>query len=165
MASSAGETPLVTSYAGIRGYQNVFTFNIGFPFVFDGVTYTTCWANTSGLMGLGTNYPLSTGYNQLANYYSSLYYPLLANYWDDLYITGGAQSRSCTARPYLSYNVTGSAPNRMLSVTWTKFELYSRSGNYSTFQTRLYETSNKIEYFYSEMRTTSDCNLARGVGS
>ncbi|MDB5034221.1 MAG: hypothetical protein JWQ98_1462, partial [Chlorobi bacterium] len=165
IASNAGEIRLISSYAGIRGYQNVFSFGIGFPFVFDGVTYTTCWANTSGLMGLGTNYPLSTGYNQLANYYSSLYYPLLACYWDDLYITGGAQSRNCTSRPYLSYNLTGTAPNRVLSVTWTKFELYSRSGNYSTFQTRLYETSNRIEYFYSEMRTTSDCNLGRGVGN
>lgn len=128
--------------------------NIGFTFRFDGRNYTTFSANTSGAMSLGSvtqryyfpyYYPnfVSTG----SVYNLGDKYPFLAVYWT--YVgypttTGG-----------LYYKVFGTAPNRVLVVEWRNVFTFgsSTSTSYSggTFQARLYEGSNRLEYFYGQM--------------
>ena len=53
----------------------------------------------------------------------------------------------------MSYKTTGSTPNRILTVEWHRVLSYSTSGVTSrvTFQVKLFETSNVIEFHYGSV--------------
>lgn len=128
------------------------TYNIGFTFYFDKVAYSTFSVNTSGLMSLGRAtypYPYSYYWPNLSTL--SSYYPLITAYWGYY-----AAPKSGTGKVH--YKLTGTAPNRVLTVEWK--DVYSFNGSSTsypggTWQVRLYEGSNTIEFWYGSFYTSS----------
>lgn len=112
---------------------------IGFNFEFEGVTYDSVAVSSDGVMSFvlgATSYSL----NNLDNGSSSRR-PLLAPLWDDL----AGEANASVAR----YETSGSAPNRVFTFEWSNWEWTSASNDsVVSFQVKLYETSNEIEFHY-----------------
>ncbi len=101
------------------------TVPIGFNFVFYGQTFTSIWIEGSGFCRFDINY-----------YY--LINPYTVQMQD--LGTGGPSSLSP-----LSYELTGTTPNRILKIEWSNCEPVDDPGSIVNFQLWLYETSNTIE--------------------
>jgi hypothetical protein len=139
------------------------TQSIGFTFTFEGNNYTNFKASSNGWITFNTSAStsLASNANSLA---TSAYRPLLGPLWDDLEC-----SNSNSDSPYTSYLVSGSAPNRTLTVQWFKSRWYWNSGNDRvSFQVKLYETTNVIEYYYDMRNLPSSPSasiVACGLGT
>ncbi|MFY7991366.1 MAG: hypothetical protein ACOVO3_11575, partial [Fluviicola sp.] len=133
--ANAGPTSLLGS--GVDDQLSAST-PIGFNFVMGCTTYTTFVASSNGWMGLGGGTFFSDAFNDLD--FSSPG-PRLAPLWDDL-ATGSGGS--------VNYRLTGTAPNRVLTVEWKEMEWrYTATTWGLSFQVKLYETSNRIEFIYT----------------
>lgn len=116
--------------------------NIGFNFIFGCVTYTQFKASSNGWMTLNTSITGSATGNDLDGSTDRI-----APLWDDLATGGGASE--------VSYALSGASPNRVLTVEWNRMKWdYSSSNNVITFQVKLYETSNRIEFIYEQGANT-----------
>jgi hypothetical protein len=127
--------------------------SIGFNFVFDGTTCSSFYPCTNGWMALS-----STTSNTLGGAINSApAYPMLAPFWDDLHtgITNGQ----------MTYKVTGSSPNRVLTVEWYVRHYSSGTSGPYNFQVRLYESSNKIELLYISMATNYTTSATMGIAA
>lgn len=130
--------------------------NIGFTFHYDGNDYTQVNIYHSGVMTLGNN---SLG-GPTSNNLNNVNVPILAPFWDVMRITDNLQWQYTSCDPSsIGYMVTGSAPNRVFVADWDQIGLGQGGTGYrapATFQIRLYEGSNKIEFYYEDMDGTSD---------
>jgi hypothetical protein len=115
---------------------------IGFNFVFDGVTYTQVIASSNGWLSFNPGVDISGITNNLATS-STTIRPLLAPLWDDLDgFDGPGQS---------SYQVSGSSPNRVFTFEWRNWEWqYDADVPVISFQVKLYETTNTIQFIYQD---------------
>jgi hypothetical protein len=105
------------------------------------------------MIALGTSVTSSP-----SNYLTSAgSYPVLCPYWDDIYMGGGSNG-SCI-RPAINYVTNGTAPNRQLVIEWKDQNAVQSYGTNTslTFQLRLYETSNKVEFYYGRMNSCGQC--------
>lgn len=119
--------------------------NIGFDFYFDQTRYTTFSVTPSGLMSFGTR-PYSTYYPYYWPNGSPLNssYPAVCAYWGRYFYPG--------SNGKVHYKLTGTAPNRMLTVEWLNVQYFgSSTSHYGTYQVRIYERTNKIEFYYGNM--------------
>ncbi|HBO74690.1 MAG TPA: hypothetical protein DD653_08400 [Marinilabiliales bacterium] len=114
--------------------------DIGFSFYFMGQEYTQFVATEDGVVRLGTSLsPINRvpelGVNE----------PRLVPFSCDMRTGNNGK---------VHYKIMGSAPNRVFVIEWSQmiiaYTLESQAGK-STFQMRLYETSNQIEYVYGYM--------------
>lgn len=113
---------------------------IGFNFVYGCTTYTQFKASSNGWLTFNT---AVTGSNLGNNLNTSADRPMVAPLWDDLAV--GASTGS------VNYRLTGVAPNRILTVEWKEMEWnYAAPAAAISFQVKLYETSNNIEFIYSQ---------------
>lgn len=120
---------------------------IGFNFVMGCNTYTTFYASSNGWMGFGTQ-TWSDAWNDLTG---TTERPRIAPLWDDL-ATGSSGS--------VNYQLTGTAPNRVLTVEWKEMEWRYTATNWAiSFQCKLYETSNRIEFIYQRSGGGAGNNL------
>jgi hypothetical protein len=152
--ATATVLPLVLADTYISPAQS-----IGFDFVYEGVTYTQFKMSSNGFISLGTGTSsLTTNNFSTANATSR---PVLAPLWDDL--DGNATGSVSKAL----YEVTGTAPNRVLTVEWRNWEWnYGSSTPVLSFQVKLYETSNKIEFIYrQESGSVNSGSASIGIGS
>lgn len=134
--------------------QNFF-IDIGFPFRFDGADYDVITVSTNGSIFFG--FMFDAAYDN--NMQRAPMYPALFPFWDDIRIMGGA---FCST-PTLTYKLTGVAPNRVLVVEWEEVSLCGFTPfnmPLGTFQARLYETTNAIEFWYGPMSSCDICNLS-----
>ena len=139
--------------------------NIGFDFHFDGTRYTSFAVNPAGHMTLGQSTGTYYYSPRFPEYTTQMRYPMIA----PAYFSYGGTGRSGKVH----YKVTGTAPNRVLTVEWNDIRYYyycnSSSTTYrdrfwGTFQARLYEGSNKIEFWYGNMfENTSSYYTAIGI--
>jgi hypothetical protein len=140
----------------VSWYDDVITDieDIGFPFIFQGVTYTQFSASSNGLLKLGDEPVGYDYYNELANAGDN--YPLLINWWDDMVLDGDPVGVN-GGDAGISKKVTGTPGSRVLTVEWRARpfgETVEPGGEIPyTFQMRLYEGSNVIEYYYGAMST------------
>lgn len=151
------------------GYYN--GLPIGFTFQLAGVNYTTASASTNGWMLLGQNIPDAVGRYGYTNDLdgassgsgssNSGLYPVLAPLWDDLTMGSGA----------FYYFTSGSAPNRVFTAEWynAKWD-YTASNPAISFQLRLYEGTNRIEYGYRQeagavANTSASIGMSIGAGN
>ncbi|UTW61400.1 T9SS type A sorting domain-containing protein [bacterium SCSIO 12741] len=159
-------TPLSggTQVSAIHGDSKMSaSISLGFSFTYDGNTYTHVKASSNGFLQLDTTKTSSRTTNDL----NGVNEPIIAPLWDDL---DGRASNSASAA---SYTVTGTAPNRVFTMEWLKWEWrYNSTDSVISFQAKLYETSNKIEFIYrpeSAPATPSAsvglCGLNTGVGT
>jgi hypothetical protein len=147
------------------------TINIGFNFTFDCTVYTQFSVNPSGVLVLGNG--STTSYND--DLTAAATYPIIAPFWQHghMYDNGGI-ANGCPMNPVIgvSYALSGSAPNRVLTVDWHT-QLCDANGSYwwagcgapmNTFQLRLYETSNRIEFQYGSVWTSSGQPTSASIG-
>lgn len=150
-----------TTIAGVRADTFISTAqNIGFTFVYEGVNYTQFKMGSNGFISLNTagTATLTTNDFSSANATSR---PIIAPLWDDL---DGATPTTSLA----SYEVTGVAPNRVLTVEWKNWEWNWNSGATPviSFQVKLYETTNVIEFVYrQENGAVASGSASIGIGS
>lgn len=133
--------------------------NIGFTFVYEGVSYTQFKMSSNGLISFNMTGTSSLTGNDFSTANANSR-PIIAPLWDDL---DGATPASSLA----SYELTGTAPNRVLTVEWKNWEWnYASSTPVISFQVKLYETTNIIEFIYRQEATAvSSGSASIGIGS
>ena len=124
------------------GYHDDEAYAIAMPFSFlyDGVSYNTVYVTTNGYATFQGSYPYFYYMPPLncATYgYPGV--PVISPWGDDLH--GNYQGT-------ISYETSGAAPNRVLTMQWQDWMTYYSQGDKLNFQIKLYETSNMIEFVY-----------------
>ncbi|OJV50423.1 MAG: hypothetical protein BGO31_13735 [Bacteroidetes bacterium 43-16] len=149
-ASSYGFTAQSTTFTEITGGTLISAIHtddavsaslpIGFTFNFCGTTYQNFKISSNGWVSFNTSVTAST----LSNTQSDMdaIKPALFHLWDDL---SGAVGQA-------RYEVSGTAPNRVLTIQckdwrWNYSSAYAAT---ISFQIKLYETTNVIEYIYRQ---------------
>lgn len=125
-----------------EGFANA--LQIGFTFAFNGVNYTTFNVSTNGIIGFGSGFTTSSTFysNDLPSGQTAAR-PLIAPLWDDLDLATVSD---------LKYLVSGTAPNRVLTVQWSNVSWdFGASNAALDFQVKLYETTNIIEFIYNNL--------------
>lgn len=126
--------------------------NIGFTFNYAGTNYTQFRMASDGFITFNTGG--STLTNNLSSANGSLR-PVIAPLWDDM------DGRAAGGVSFAGYEVTGTAPNRVLTVEWRNWEWnYNAGSPVISFQARLHETTNVIEFAYRQ-----DAAAINGTGS
>lgn len=121
---------------------------IGFTFQYGCVNYTNIRVSSNGWLTFNTAYTSSDVFNNLATGSNR---PVIAPLWDDLATGSGGN---------VNYRLTGTAPNRVLTVEWRQMEWrYTASAWAISFQAKLYETSNRIEFVYDRSSGGAGNNL------
>ena len=146
---SSGTTQLVA--AAQDDTASVVT-NIGFDFYLLGVRYTQFSASSNGFVRLGGTAISTTQYTL-----GTAGVTLLAAYGSDM-VT------STTGKVH--YKVTGSAPNRVLTVEFlNETIIYDGAGATAdgTYQVRLYETTGVVEFVYGGMNRNSSTGFLGGM--
>jgi Fibronectin type III domain/FG-GAP-like repeat len=140
---STGTTQLVA--AGADDTASVVT-NLGFDFYFLGTRYNQFSASSNGYLRLGST---AVAGNQYVLGTAAV--PLITAMGSDMIVSTSGK---------VHYKVTGSAPNRVLTVEWLNMTIiYDGVGTAAngTYQVRLKETSGVVELVYGSM--------ARGSGT
>ena len=123
--------------------------NIGFDFWYLGQRYTQFNANVNGIIDLNPYAPDSgaTGGEYDGDNTKFFYQPLtIAPLYDDLAIpSGGSLSGN------IKYEVSGTFPNRVLTVEWLNMQYSGNSTPSLNFQVKLYEGTGVIEFDYGTM--------------
>lgn len=134
---TANASPTVIHTSGLDDYIST-AVPIGFTFYLGCDAYTQFYASTNGWIGFGSAAFYSEAYNDLN---TSSYRPKIAPLWDDLATGSGGN---------VNYQLTGTSPNRVLTVEWKEMEwTYSATTWALSFQVKLYETTNQIEFIYT----------------
>ncbi|MFN3753738.1 GEVED domain-containing protein [Flavobacterium sp.] len=155
-ASSGAFTPLVggtpaTSITATSDDTLSGSLPIGFAFNYGGTNYNNFRVSSNGLFTFNTT-GSSTAANDLATTTTSAR-PGFAPLWDDLQCTAG-----------ITYQVSGVSPNRVLTVEWLNMEWnYQSTTAVISFQAKLYESTNAIEFVYRQDATA--VNTASGGAS
>lgn len=115
---------------------------LGFTFKFCGVDYTEVKPNSNGWLSFGDVFPDpgEMRNNETYNMYSMV--PMLQPLWDDL---AGYNGGICT------YTTEGTSPNQVFTMEWRNWTWFYYLGSQTiSFQVKLYEGTNIIEYVYEE---------------
>ena len=136
---SGGTTLSLTAGNMDDGYYN--NISIGFNFIYNSVSYSAISISTNGFICLGQNF--SSVNNQVNNLTTGVTptspRPLIAPLWDDINFYNSTD---------ITYLTSGTSPNRILTIQWlnTRWDYSAAAG--ITFQLKLYEVDNKIEFIY-----------------
>jgi|GEM_PF-2949243 len=150
VALTNGITPtLISPFAGVfgpadEGYAN--NVSIGFNFVYNGVNYSAVNLNVNGFMTLGAGFVDNPDEDYFENNLTSGAVsltgirPVIAPLWDDMDLVNESN---------LKYELTGIAPNRVFTVEWSRARwIFSATSAGISFQAKLYEGSNIIDFIY-----------------
>ncbi len=126
----------ITGPSGDDKWENV---PLGFTFKFAGNNYTSARLSTNGWLSL--NLSGNLGYNNNYLFTSSVPNCAIAAWWDDLYDDAVSS---------VNYLTEGSEPNRVFTAEWNRLKPYMDNSVTAriSFQVKLYETSNIIEFHY-----------------
>jgi hypothetical protein len=128
---------------------------IGFPFTFYGKTYTSLYVSTNGLITFGNadvdrvpvNLTTSGPQNNL---------PSIAVLWHDWTFQYFGSDEAY-------YATLGPAGNRRLIIQWNFTQSFTGPGTDTvTFQAKLFEGSNNIEFHYYDATVEDDVNVSNG---
>jgi len=108
--------------------------DIGFPFVYNGNTYTHFSVNANGFIAMGTSV-------------SSSYVALSLGTTNNV-ISADCHNLQGTATAVLSYELDGTPGNRVLTIQWKDFKQYNIYEDIYNFQIRLEEASNEIDFVF-----------------
>lgn len=151
---SSGTTTIIGPSVddGSSGIQN-----IGFTFRFANLDYTQYSVSSNGAMRLGSTVVTTSFTNNLT---ATL--PMIASFFEDMH-TGVYDGNG-----YVKAKVTGTAPNRVLTIEWRTRAYASNLGNSGEiyqWQCRLYETSNMIDFLYMTMRSDRATTASIGIAN
>jgi PKD repeat protein len=139
-AMSGAFAPLVgkTTESSIQvdeGRSN--SINLGFNFTFNGINYSQVIASSNGYLSFNPN----PNYGNKSDLSNSSNRPFIAAISDDL--SGNVGSAG--------YQLSGTAPNRVFTFEWLNWKWGSNASAAGiSFQVKLYETSNRIEFIYRQ---------------
>jgi hypothetical protein len=123
--------------------------DIGFSFTYGCNVYTQFKVSSNGFISLGNSTLKNMSSNLLSITGNG---PILAPLWDDLMITANN----------LAYTTSGSSGNKILTVQWNSARWDKNAGNsVISFQVKLYENGNAIEFIYNQNGT----NVSNGSAS
>ena len=113
--------------------------NIGFTFYYQQVAYTQFKASSNGFITFNTANTLAQPTNNLKTSTERI---IVAPLWDD---------NQTGASGNVNYKLTGTIPNRVLTVEWKALRWTKNGFSAGTIdvQTKLYETTNIIEFVYN----------------
>ncbi len=138
---------------------------IGFNFTYNGYVYDRFAVNANGWISLGSSLltpsvdmNTTTSYSPLSSTSTVVSNTLVAR------ISAFSRDLMSQAGGEIRYELTGTAPNRVLVVQWKNYAKYLAVGDSFSFQIRLNETSNVVDIVYGTMTnnatsTTADCGL------
>ncbi|MBK6986314.1 MAG: hypothetical protein IPH32_16960 [Bacteroidetes bacterium] len=131
--------------------------DIGFDFWYNGVRYTQFSVSTNGFLDFSTS--TANGFlveNGAFSYNNTVFsstaagtrtYPSLALFYDDLTAQGGVSALGNS----IKYAVTGTSPNKVLTIEWINMAVFGNTSPSLNFQAKLYESSGIIEFIYGTM--------------
>ena len=134
------------------------TIPIGFPFRFYGITYTTVTVSTNGLVSFGGAEPSFTPVD-ISTTATPSDLPTICPYWHDWTF----QLFGADEALYLTLGTPG---KRRLIVQWDFAQ--SRTGpgyDAVTFEMKLFEGTNNIEFHYADATVSDDSTNSNGVNS
>jgi len=126
-------------------------FNIGFSFIYFGVSYTQFYVGSNGWIGFSSGQ--TTGYTAAFIPNSSSPRNAILADWEDL--LPGASN--------IYYSTSGTAPNRKLTISFNSVPHYGCRTNLHTFQFILYETTNIIDINYASKPLCNGSNATAGL--
>lgn len=134
-----------TTYLGlVNNISGTTGISMPFSYIYDGTTYpsgSTLWINSGGSVNFGSG--IGTYYSRIVPYFSGS----ASSYPSTIAAMSGLQY----IRSGVYYNVTGSAPNRVLTVEYSNAQDYWSTANpLVSYQIKLFETTNMIEFWYSQ---------------
>jgi len=144
LSSGTNPTILPTTSGGNtdEGYAN--NLSIGFSFSYNGTNYTSFGICTNGFIYLGSSGLSNSSITYDNNLATGLpaARPIIAPLWDDIDVQTTTN---------IKYLVSGSAPNRVLTIEWANalWDPFAAAAAIS-FQVKLYETTNVIEFIYKQ---------------
>ncbi|MCC6684114.1 MAG: hypothetical protein IT247_03495 [Bacteroidia bacterium] len=154
LGSTASDDQIyLTGTTGSLGNQTGTGFSIGFPFSYNGVSYTQFGVSTNGYIKLGNLPSFSMNSN---NYYQNIQAT-----GDGLLLSALNYDLQGQTGSSLQYILSGIAPSRVLTVQWFGFRSYNQSGDNYNFQIKLYEDSSKVEFCYGAFTHNSTSETAR----
>lgn len=159
LISIQSSTPPIKIQSSITDEGFAEEIPIGFNFNYNGTVYTTVSVSTNGFLSLkssgvlpttaGHNNSLSTGPDGNRNTFLR---PLIAPLWDDLDIQSVNN---------LQYEVSGAAPNRVFTLQWSNVKWsYTATAGSISFQAKLFEGSNIIQFVYQQEAAPSPSTSA-----
>ena len=134
---------------------------IGFDFTYNDTAYSYLAVCSNGWVSFDSSNTSTTRNNihGFANALGGGVPNMLAPLWDDL--DGSAPGSISRAH----YKTEGFAPNRVFTMEWKNWEwAWSCSCNAISFQLKLYETSNAIEFVYRPEVDTPSGGLSASIG-
>lgn len=132
--------------------------DIGFDFWYNGDRYTQFCVSTNGFIDFSNSTddggPVADdfGYNNAAFTAANINNatrPAIAPFYDDLTAQGGTDPLGNSIKYYLS----GSAPNRTLTIEWINMAVYLNTTPSLNFQVKLVETTGRIIVHYGTMNS------------
>lgn len=132
--------------------------DIGFDFWYNGTRYTQFSASTNGFIDFSSS--TDDGGPQCDDYgYCNFRYSdsnvnsgtwlALAPFYDDMTTAGGVDPLGTS----MKYQLSGTAPNRVLTVEWIGMAVYQNTSPDVNFQVKIYESTGVIEYWYGTMNS------------
>lgn len=134
--------------------------DIGFEFYLDGVPHTQFSVSQAGLLSFDVvTESDDEDTHQFPNHSTlSNHLPMIAAYW-------GEDLETSEEAGKVHYKVTGTAPFRLLTIEWYDLQEFGSSKkHFGTYQMRLYETTNRIEFWYGAMKGSSSSSDEASIG-
>jgi hypothetical protein len=131
--------------------------DIGFDFWYNGIRYTQFSISTNGFIDFSSSAALggpdggAYSYNNPAFTTSSAVSTTvaIAPFYDDMTSQGGTEALGNS----MKYELSGSAPNRTLTIEWINMAVYGNTSPSLNFQVKLLENNGKILMNYGVMNT------------
>ncbi len=130
--------------------------NIGFDFWYNGQRFTQFSVSTNGFMDFSSS--TDDGGPQCDDYgYCNFIFSAsnngtwlaLAPFYDDMTTRAGSDPLGTS----IKYELSGTAPNRVLTVEWDAMAVFNNTSPDLNFQVKIYETTGVIEYLYETMNS------------
>lgn len=142
---------------GTAGLSTGVGFPIGFNFVYNGAVYDRFAVNNNGWISLGMS---SLGTSAVNINTSSAYTPLSSTATtvsDDLVarIAGLGRDLQGQVGSTLRFELSGTAPNQVLTIQWKNYRKFTATGDAFNFQIKLYETTNVVQVVYGAFTCNS----------
>jgi len=145
--------------------------NIGFDFWYDGIRYTQFCVSTNGFLDFSTSTDNGGPQADDFGYQNTAFTnansanatrPAIAPFYDDLTAQGGTAALGNS----LKYFLSGSAPNRTLTIEWINMAVFNNVTPSLNFQVKLVETTGQIIVHYGTMNAgTNTFSYSMGLNS
>lgn len=148
----AGAGTVLTNSTSVYDDTNLGSQTIPFTFTYHGSSYTSAGiVSPNGFIQLGSS-ATASGYSAICSY-ADILSPLNS----DLY------SAAATVGREVSVVTIGTTPNRIWVVQWSNWGIFSTGLNEFSFQLRLTETTNTIQYVYGPSPGTNAATAYVGL--